>query len=439
MDLFMKKNYLYPLVLVAFASSLPAQDSLTLRQFVQSATTKHYAVRKSGLETQLQQEKVISEAKAALSPQVSAQFGADYNPFLPATVLTSDGLLAGAHIPVRLGLPWQANGIVTAEQLVYNASYRKMAPAQQLGERIVQLLAEKSKDEATFQVAQLFLQIKQTEAMGMPLEPNRLRLVALEKSVAAAVSNGMAVKTDLKRIESALQMLQLQKQQLAEALTYQRALLGFVSGVDIPSSAGLKNENMPIQLPQNKPALVEKRLLEQQIAQSNIKVSALEAERFPEVKAIAQVGLQAFRARPFGADGGWYGAGLVGLRARWNILDGGKLSSKKRQMLIEKQKITLDMEQLDAVQRIESEYAEKSLKSAEQQVLLHISARTLAEEIWQGLQLQYREGTIALKEVLEAQTALVDAETKLAMSQVAVQQAKLKLLKVTGQLGVLEN
>jgi outer membrane protein len=434
----MYQKIIVSVLFVSISVKASAQDSLSLRQLVKSAVQTHYAVQKTMLESQLQQEKARSEVAAKVLPQVALQVSADYNPFLPATVLSGDGLLgSSARIPVRLGLPFQSQTQLSAEQLIYSAEMRKLAPAKQVGEQLVQLLAEKSKEEAAYQVAQLFLQIKQTEAMGLPLLSNKIRLSALEKSVEAAVANGLAIKTDLKRIQSAQQMLTLQEQQLEEALAYQRALLSFVSRTEIPAAVGLKIGEPLYQAPQVQPVLVEKRLLEHQVALFQIKRDAANAERFPEVRAVAQVGLSSYRQRPFGADGGWYGAGLIGVRSRWNMFNSDKRNGKKREIDLEMRKIRLDLEQLDAVQRIETEFAEKSLRTAEQQVVLNDSARALAEEIWQGLKLQYKEGSIALKEVLEAQTALADAETKLATSKVAVQQAELKLLKASGQLSRL--
>lgn len=416
-----------------------AQDSLTFKQVVNSAIAQNANVQRAQIDVQLIQEKGRAE-KSIIYPHLSANVSLDYFPLLPTSLVPGEFVgQPGTFIPVQFGQPWQALGGVTVQQLIYNEAYRRAIPARKMSVALNESLVQKSKEEVAFQVAQLYLQIKQTESAQITVTANEQRLTSLEKAVTASVVNGFAVKTDLVRVQLAQQQLIAQKQNLANALTYQREIIGFLSGMTIDSTRVFATVQLKPELQKQIKPSVDQLVIKQAMDLQALQIHAVKAEKYPDVRAYA-TGLgqtQRSNANLFGKNGRWFGMGAIGLRVQLPITDGGRLSSRLRQISHERNKQQLSLTQLQQLQAIEARNAETAWALEIQQLDLTQKTVTLAKEVYEGMRRQYQEGTQPLKELLDAQAALAEAETALEVKKVSVTVAELKWMKAAGYLGQL--
>jgi outer membrane protein len=422
---------------ICFCSHLAAQDSLTLQKAVQQAVAYHATVQKAELDIEIMRDRGRME-KSIIYPQITGQANLDYFPVLPTSLIPGDFVnMPGSYVPVRFGQPWQTGGQVTVQQLLYNESYRRAIPARTLSIELSRTLLEKTKEDLAHQIAQLILTIKQTEALTTSLTTNQSRLSALETSVNASVDNGFAVKTDLERVQLATQQLLAQKQQLQDALIYQRDLLGFLIGNPVDSTTAISLEGIvPSQTTSAARApMLEMRLLDHGMALQRIQLRAVKAEKYPDIRAYATGLVQSQRqdALFFASDSRWFGMGVVGMKAHFPIYDGGRLRQRIKQINNEIRKNEIDRNQLDDLQDIEVRNAIRGITAAQEQITLSKESVRLALAVSEAMRRQYREGTQPLKEVLDAQSALVDAENQLVTKQIAVIQAQLKWMKAAGK------
>jgi outer membrane protein len=426
------------MVLVLWYACMPlfAQDSLSLAQAIQSAVGRSATVQKAQLDVDIMRDRSRME-QSIIYPQVSGQYSLDYFPLLPTSLVPGEFVnQPGTFIPVQFGQPWQTTGQVSVSQLLYNEAYRRAIPARALSVQLSNTLLQKSKEEIAWQVAQLYVQIQQTEALKTTIASNKSRLGSLEKSVNASVQNGYAVKTDLAKVQLATRQLLAQEQQLFDALTYQKELLCYLLERPADTTLILSTKSLGSAISVQQTQTVEAKAIEQAIALQELQIRSVKAEHYPDIRAYASGFVQSQRenANFFAANNRWFGMGVVGLKAQFPIYDGGRLKQRIAQLKTERQKTVLDLKRLIDVEAIEQRNANRLLESAKEQVNLAEQSVQLAKEIYEGMQRQYREGTQPLKEVLDAAAALADAEGQFAAKQYGVLLAQLKYVKVSGRL-----
>ena len=432
------------LIAIIFVVSVPlrGQTTLSLRTALEKSLANSNTLKKADLDRQITEARSLQE-KSIIYPQISAGATLDYFPLLPTSLVPGEFInQPGTFIPVQFGQPWQTGAQLTISQLLYNESYRRAIPARKFALELSSLMKEKGQEQVIYEVSSLFLQIRQTEAISATIEANEKRLKALEKAVQASVDNGFAITTDVRRIQLAQQNLQSQKQNLSDALIYQGELLAFLMGAESESTLiPSPTDTIPALSNASTPAknLIDQRLISTGITLQHIKKRSAKAETRPSATAFATGTYQTQRQNPnfFDRDGQWFGMGLIGIRLYVPITDGGRLKNRLRQIDAETRKLELDAKNLEEYQKIEQKNTSRLLMAAQTQETIRKEALSLATEIYEKLRLQYQQGNIVLSELLEAQTALADAETQLAIQQVNVQIARLKLHKAYGQLQVL--
>ncbi len=430
------KLYHLLLLLTCAGTHAAAQDSLSLKEAMRQAVSQNLQVKKAELDIGLMRDRSRME-QSIIYPQVSGQMNLDYFPLLPTSLVPGEFVnQPGTYIPVQFGQPWQTTGQVSVSQLLYNEAYRRAIPARRLSVELSKTLLEKTKEDVAWQVAQLYLQIQQTEAVGAALHTQEQRLVALEKSVRASVENGFAVKTDLTKVQLTAQQLQAQRQQLHDAIAYQKELLCFLIGRQPDTSLSLVATEPGLAVKKETRKTAELLAVEHGLALQQLQIRSVQAERQPDVRAYATGLVQSQRQNPnfFAPDNRWFGMGAVGIRAHIPIVDGGKLKKRVSQLETERQKTALDYQRLSEMQAIELRNAERGIASAVTQTNQARESVALAKEVLDALQRQYREGTQPLSELLTAQAALAEAESQLAMKSIAVVLAELKYLKLAGRL-----
>jgi outer membrane protein len=427
------------LLLCCLAGHVSAQDTLSLDQAIRLCLAQSPGLQKLKLDKQINQEKVAQE-RANLLPQIAAQVNLDYLPILPTTLIP--GALVnrpGDIIPTQFGEPWQTSSQLTINQLLFQEAYRKAAPAKPLAAQFADLSEEKTKEQLVFDLVNLYLQVQQTQASYATLAAHEVRLITLEKSVRASVSNGFSIGTDLRKIELAKQTLLGQRQNLNDALDYQKALLGLMMGAPLDSATVLGSNGFgPVQSVQQKaePSSIDVKLLETGIALQEVRIRSTAAQRYPSLHAYATGLIQTQRPNPnfFSSNYHWYGMGAVGLKVQVPIMDGGRLKSQVRQNRFEIEKLQLDKQQLTQLKAIELNYAQKQVDAAQVQYQLKQASVKLASDVYEQLKKQHLEGVIPLVDLLDAQTALAEAETQVAVQEIAVKLAWLKVLRVGGGL-----
>lgn len=432
-------------VLAASTYAQPATRQLTLQETLNLALTNSAQIKKSRFDRE-SLELRFREGKSAYLPQINAGVGFDYFPVLGTQFLPADlfGGPDGEYVPATFGQPWQLGATLNVQQPLYNESARRMAPAANISRALYDLLVNRAEEEVLFNTATVFYQCLQTEQLLRSVNANLDKLKALQRMAELQVANGYGIPTDVKRIQVARTNLETQRQNLLNGIQALHRTLQFLCGIPyeepvtpagattIPASDSARWQALNLELE----STTEYRLLQNQMELNRIQIRSLRGEALPRVNAYALAGLQTQRTNVNFFDTGhrWYGLAAVGFKVEVPIFDGFSRRHKAGQMTIDGLKMEEDRRQLDAARKLEFYQARDQLAGALQ--LLHTQEDNvaLAREIADKLTLQYREGVIALSELLNAQTALSEAETNYWQQVFNYKLAVLKLLRAAGQL-----
>jgi outer membrane protein TolC len=124
----------------------------------------------------------------------------------------------------------------------------------------------------------------------------------------------------------------------------------------------------------------------------------------------------------------------VGLKLKAPLFDGFRVHNKSWVFKLEEKKLEEDHRQFIAAKTLEFRMAREQFQNALRALQTQNDNVALAQEITDKLLLQYKEGVASLTDLLNAQTALSEAETNYWQQVFGYKLAVLKLLKSAGRL-----
>jgi outer membrane protein TolC len=187
-------------------------------------------------------------------------------------------------------------------------------------------------------------------------------------------------------------------------------------------------------------SITEHLLILRSLELNRIQTRSKWAERLPSLSAYATGMYQTWRDdwNVFNSNGTWYGAAAFGLKLDVPIFDGFSRNRKVDVLELEALKLEEDRRQLDGAKMLEFRQAQEELHNAIHLLQYQSDNVALAREITDKLLLQYKEGVVPLTDLLNAQTAMSEAETNYWQQVFGYKLAVLKLLKASGKLEELK-
>ncbi len=440
------------MLLCAFATAAFAQTGthpVRLTETLDLALANSAQLRKSKLDRQ-GFELRLREGRSAAYPQIDASVNLDAFPVLPTQLLPGDviGKTDGSYVPVQFGRPWQLGGMINVDQAIYSEAARRGVPATNVSRSLYDLLTQRAEEEVIYNTAAVFYQLLQAEEALKAVDANLNKISELQRMVSLQVANDYAVPMDVKRLRVAYNNLDNQRQNLLAGIVALRQTLQLLCGLpyDAPFDPLLEDNTEPgadslrwLSLTFEPESATEQRLLLSNIELNRIRARSLRAEGYPSLGAYAHLGFQTWRddANFIATGNRWYGLAAVGFRLRIPVFDGFKRHNQIGLLGIENQKLEEDRRQLAAAKELEYRQARDQVRNALRTLRTLDENVQLAREISATMMLPYKEGTASLSDLLNAQTALAEAETAYAQQVFVYRLAVLKLLKATGRLEML--
>lgn len=431
------------------AQSTAGIRSVTLRESLDMALVNSPQLKKAQLDREGFDLR-LREARSAVYPQIEGGLIYEYAPVLPTQLLPGElfGMSEGSYIPAQFGRPWQMAGSVTVTQRIYDEAMFRGIPAINAGRAVSDLLVARTEEDILFNTATVFYQTFQTEQLLRSVNANVEKLDALQRMAELQLANDYAIPTDVKRIRVTRTNLETQRQRLLTGISVLHQTLQYLCGVPFEQSLQLTEDmNNPaadsarwLSLTFEPDSLTEHLLILRSLELNRIQTRSKWAERLPSLSAYANGLYQTWRddANVFNSNGTWYGAAAFGLKIDVPIFDGFSRNRKVNVLELEAQKLEEDRRQLDGAKMLEFRQAREELQNALRVLQYQSDNVALAREITDKLLLQYREGVVPLTDLLNAQTALSEAETNYWQQVFGYKLAVLKLLKASGKLEELK-
>ncbi len=419
--------------LLAFAfitsfASLKAQQidtgsySYSLQQCVDFAIQHNTSMQNAILDQQAAGYKVKEIIGSGL-PQINASSQVQEYLEIPTSLLPGEifGGPPGSFIPVKFGTKYNANLTFSASQLVFSGSYFVGVQAAKVYQDLAQKNSERTRIETSADVSKAYYTVLVNNEKKKLLDANVERIKKLSDDTKVLYANGFVEKIDVDRITVTYNNLTTEVANINRLLDLSLVLLKYQMGMDQSANLSLtdKIENLtftPETIQTGKFDYTKR--TEFQIYDLNLtgKRMIMKADRFGYFPTVALFGSMVAQAQRtkfdiFDTKKGWYPIAIVGLQVSVPIFDGLQRHYRIQEDLIGIRQAqnnllfmqrTIDMQQ--AVAKVNLQNSAATLQSQKDNM-------ALAESVFDVTKKKYDQGVGSNLEVINAQTALKEAQT----------------------------
>jgi len=346
----------------------------------------------------------------------------------------------GELIPVQFGTTYNLSCGLDASQLIYNQQYL-------VGVRMAKLILdqnvlniEKTKTGVVFEVAQSYYLTQITRQQIKNQQENLEKLEKAKKIAASQYESGLIKKIDLDRI--VVQMLNLQTEidrlqvLLEQEFSMQRYYMGLPMDQPIAFPDSLSLSVMDVQTEQDLAKHIDIRMIEMQkrLAYTNLKLG--QAGHYPSLTLIAGLNYsnQSNAFYVFGKPTEWFNTSLLGLRLHVPVFNGLQRQNRVSQSRVELKQLEVTEDDTRKLLRIQARDAARKFLNSITTEKRQRENMKLANRVYDVSQEQYQKGIIPLTDLLNAETAMSDAQTSHTLSLVQMKIAELDYLNANGTL-----
>ncbi|MCK9203657.1 MAG: TolC family protein [Bacteroidales bacterium] len=346
----------------------------------------------------------------------------------------------GELIQVQFGTTYNLTAELAASQLIYNQQYLVGVRMSKLMMDQNFLANEKTKTDVIFEVAQSYYLTQIIRNQIQNQQDNLRKLEKAEKIASSQYESGLIKKIDLDRI--VVQKLNLQTEidrlqvLLEQGLNMQRYYMGLPMDQPISFPDSIPASTLNVQAAQDLSKHIDIRLLEMQkrLIYTNLKLN--QAGYFPSLSLIAGLNYnnQSNTYYVFGKSTEWFNTSLVGLRLNVPVFNGLQRHSRVSQSRVELQQLQVAEDDTRKLLQIQSQDAARKLLASIAAEKRQRENMHLANRVYDVSQDQYQKGIIPLTDLLNAETAMSDAQTSHTMALVQMKIAELEYLNANGDL-----
>jgi outer membrane protein TolC len=312
-----------------------------------------------------------------------------------------------------------------------------------------ELVVSKTKEDVVYNVAKLYYAVKLTAWQKNILVSNLKQIESLIGITEKQFQNGFAKKIDVDRLKVTKINLETQLQNLDLQLETQQQYLKF--SMQMPLEQPIILTDSVTENSYQLPALdatkadftnkMELKILTKQNEVTEGYMKGFKAELYPSLYGFANYNIQG-QGNDFerlGTKLGWADFSAIGLRFKIPIFDGFRTKTKIETSLLSMKQIEEDKKMAIMGFNLQHNNAVRTLRSNMNSLNSLKENRRLAEEVYRVSQSRYKEGIAPIIELLQAETAMRDAQTNYIGALMQVKLAELDILQSNGELIKLAN
>ncbi|WP_310589447.1 TolC family protein [Dyadobacter linearis] len=428
------------IAILAIAAALPssAQTQLSLKDCIA------YGIKNNGNVKIAQYKESIAvqqgrEALAGYLPQVAGSGALDDNIKLQSTVLPG-ALFGGEDRRVALGTKYSTNVSAQADQVIFDQALLVGIKANKPNLANAELNSQKTKENIIFNVTDAYYQVFVTQAQIDLLKDNLEKTQQILGTLQLQLDNGVIKKVDFDRTQVSLNNIKSQLTLAESNLILSQNQLKFAMGMSLAEQLVLTDN--PLEQPFK---LVEpekfdaSNLTDFKIQNINMELQSLEKERIkagylPKLSVYGRYGLQSLGQSLGESWGNWFSFGAIGVKLSIPIFDSFRRDAQYKQadlnLLTQNEQLKLNVQNYE----LQNNNATTQLQKAKLNLGNDEANVTLAKEVYDVTTLQYKEGTVTLSDLLNAETSYKEAQSNYINSMLSYYQAKLGLEQSQGSL-----
>jgi outer membrane protein len=421
------KKYLFTLLVflhVLYGIQAQQVAELTLNEAILYAIENNVNTKNARLET-LISKATIKETMAPGLPQITGAFDINYNPKIPVVFLPNqppfgDPSNPSDVIPARFGVSYSSGLGVNFTQMIFDGSFFVGLRAAKTLKQLTDFDLVKAENDVIENVKKAFFGVLVNQERIRLAEANLSRIDSLLKETKALNEAGFAEKIDVSRIQVQRNNTYTQVQRSRNAWEISKEILKLQMGmpldVDIYIGETLQELNPRSELSQLLLEEAQNRIeidqLNTQLQLVNYDLKNNTTQYMPTIDLIGN-------ARRNGAGNqlntvfdskNWFGSSLIGVSMQIPIFDGLAKSAR-----IQKNRITIN--QLENQRFFLNDSFKNELFTAKANLtndlnILDVQKENLAlaQEVYEIARIKYQEGVGSNLEVVEADSALIEAE-----------------------------
>lgn len=392
-------------ILLAMTAQSQAQETFSLEEAVQYAFQKSEQLQLDRLDVEDAQGR-IREYWSQGIPSLSLSGNYNYSIVLPAQLLPAEflGGAPGEYLEIRFGLNNSLSGSLEFNTLLFSGSFLVGLKAQKLFKELSIKQLDVSKVDIRENVYKAYVNVLLSQKMLEVLDSN---LEVIEKSleeVTKSFEAGFQEKLEVDRIELSRKNLQTEIETVRSSLLIAMSLLKFQMGYPLDEalvlSQSLEDVTTEIRLnkvEENIEFTLEQRIeweqlvLQEQLNEVNVK--QLRAGYLPELRGFANYQQMLSRDDLFDADGpGWIESSVAGVSLSFPIFDGFARSAKIQRANVDLAKVGVQKSLLERQVNMEVQTNKLQMMNARKKLNSAEDAMQLAENIYNTMQIKFREG-----------------------------------------------
>ncbi|GAB3925118.1 TolC family protein [Larkinella terrae] len=435
----MKRNFWYLFAILTLTHTLAQAQELTLEQLLNKALTNNLSVQSAKLD-ETKTEARIAEVKAGARPSVN--LSGDYKRYLkiPGQVVPTSafGGPEGTYQVLAFGLPYNFSTSVQASQALYNPSVMIGLKVAKTSRDLSALQTRQVKEDVAYNVSATYYNLQTTAQQMAFLRRNIVSSDRLIQITDLLRQNQLAKGVDVDRLRLSKTASETQIESLQATYNQLLNLLKYLSG--IPQSEPLQvqtviDETIPA-VSFDAPAInrTDLLVLDRQKALNGLDLQNVKAGFLPTLSAYGVANSTVFA---IGGDqsylknvpGYW-----VGLQLNWNVFDGLARKAKVTQKRLDNQKLDTQLQQTRESITMDITNAQNKLLVEQRNLATNRAQVALAEKIYTQTQLQFKEGTVDVSEVIQTEDELRKAQNNYLNTLVTFRTAELDWKKATGNL-----
>lgn len=445
----LKGTWIFLLVMILSNQAI-SQDvlKLTLQESLNFALENNADAKNAQLETLIAKAQIIERRSEGL-PQINATYDVTHNAAIPVVFVPNEGAFAQPDVdsdvlPLRLGVNYSSALVIQATQMIFDGSYFVGLKAARTYKMLTEFDKEKTENDVKESVKKAYFTVLVNDRRKELVTANLNRLDTLLKETTAMYEAGFAEKIDVSRIKVQRNNIKTELDKVLAAYDISVELLKLQAGIPLEYQIELTESLVELNQQEDLNTLIEfegTRRVEIDQLKTNMDLVQLDL-KFTSSNYIPKLDFFGTYQRNSAAQSTgliwerdrWVTGAFIGARLNIPIFDGLMKSSQiqqKRQQLNQLKNQEFFLEENIAIEKFQ---AKLNLTNSIQALKVQEENRELAMEVFSMAKIKYEEGVGSNLEVVEADSALKEAETNYFSALYDALIAKVDLEKALGLL-----
>jgi len=401
----------------------------TLKEAVEFARKNNLTLKNADLDL-ISSQKKVNEIVASGLPQVNATGSFMNNTQIPTQVLPNflKPIFLAVNMPgasslddniaAQFGQKFSTSGSITASQLLFDGGFLMGVKASREYVNLSRILKNRTEVETEVNVSKAYCMVLVTENALHMLDTNILTLEKAKSDFEKLNKSGFVESTEYDRMALQLSNIKIQREKTEDGLKLALMMLKFQMGISVFDSVILSDKLDKLMNESSAPAMAaaveyskrpEYKALKQAMSLNNMNVKRYQFGYAPSLAAFVTHQENTFGSSFSKVGEKWYPGTFWGLSLNVPIFDGMRKSAQIQQAKIEVKKNENDLKNLEAAIDQQVFAAKMSYERSGQQMKQQEENLKLAQQIYDKVNLKYKNGVGSSLELTTAQGDLAVA------------------------------